>query len=437
MNSTTAPKVFIETIGCAMNSRDSEHLFAELKAKEGYEQTNDPKDADLILINTCSVRERPVSKLFSELGTYNLIKKEGAKIGVCGCTASHLAGSIFKRAPYVNFVIGARNVSKITEALHKDKSVFTDTTNDETLFEFSDHRTSKYSALVNISVGCDKECTYCIVPHTRGDELSIPLDLIVNEVKRAVDSGAIEVLLLGQNVNSYGRRFSDGNRKIDFVDLLDAVSGVDGLRRIRFQSPHPLHMDDRFLEHFATNPKIVKHIHMPLQSGSSRILKAMKRGYTKEWFLNRAAKLKELVPDVTIGTDIIVGFPSESDEDFDDTLEVLQTVKFEQVFSFKFSPRPHTEAAKMVDLFVDDAIASARLNMLQSIYKEQLSDLMNAQIGKTFEVFLEESSSGDGIYARSDRFYAFHIKGEGEIGTFAKAKAIGVEKGALVGQIVS
>lgn len=420
-----------------MNSRDSEHLFAELKAKEGYEQTEDPASADLILINTCSVRERPVSKLFSELGSYNLIKKSGAKIGVCGCTASHLGGSIFKRAPYVNFVLGARNVSKITQAVNEDRSVFVDTTNDETAFEFNEFRSNKYSALVNISVGCDKECAYCIVPRTRGEEISIPVDLIVKEVQKAVDSGAVEVLLLGQNVNSYGRRFSNGSKKIDFVDLLSSVSKVDGLRRIRFQSPHPLHMDDRFLEYIASDPKMVRHIHIPLQSGSTNILRAMKRGYTKEWFLNRVQKLKDLLPEVTIGTDIIVGFPGESDEDFEETLEVLEQVRFEQVFSFKFSSRPHTQAANMRDLFVDDEIASARLNMLQKIYKEQLNDLMQQQIGKTFEVFLEESSDGDGIYAKSDRFYAFHIKENATVGTFAKVKAVGMERGALVGQIIS
>lgn len=419
-----------------MNTRDSEHLYAELHKKEGFVQTSDPKEADLILINTCSVRERPVSKLFSELGSYHLIKKPNAKIGVCGCTASHLGETIFKRAPYVDFVLGARNVSKIVEALHQNRSVFVDTTNDETLFDFASYRTNRFNALINISVGCDKECAYCIVPHTRGEEISIPLELIVNETKKAVDQGAVEVLLLGQNVNSYGRRFSSGNKKLDFVDLLNAVSEVEGLKRIRFQSPHPLHMDDRFLECFASNDKIAKHIHMPLQSGSSRVLKLMKRGYTKEWFLDRAAKLKSLVPDATIGTDIIVGFPNESDEDFDDTLDVLQKVKFEQVFSFKFSPRPHTQAANMSG-FVDDAVASARLNMLQSIYKEQLNALMQAQIGKEFEVFLETNSTNDGIYAKSDRFYSFRIDEAVEVGKFARVKAIGIDRGALLGKIIS
>ena len=195
-------KLFIETLGCAMNSRDTEHMIAELTEKEGYEVVSDFKEADLILINTCSVREKPVSKLFSELGIFNKKKKDGAKIGVCGCTASHLGKDIIKRAPFVNFVLGARNVSKITQVLHKDKAVEIDINYDESEFAFKDFRSSTLKAFINISMGCDKSCTYCIVPKTRGDEVSIPDALIYNEAKRAVEAGAKEVFLLGQNVNN-------------------------------------------------------------------------------------------------------------------------------------------------------------------------------------------------------------------------------------------
>ena len=270
-------KLFIETLGCAMNSRDSEHIIAALREKEGYEMVDDLKEADLILINTCSVREKPVSKLFSELGIFNKKKKPDAKIGVCGCTASHLGEEIIKRAPYVNFVLGARNVSKITEVLHKDKAVEVDINYDESEFAFDDFRTSPYKAFINISMGCDKSCTYCIVPKTRGDEISIPDELILRESKRAVDAGAKEIFLLGQNVNNYGRRFSGEHEKINFTELLRRLSKIEGLERIRFTSPHPFHMDDEFIEEFATNPKICKSMHMPLQSGSTKVLKDMKR----------------------------------------------------------------------------------------------------------------------------------------------------------------
>lgn len=430
-------KLFIETLGCAMNVRDSEHMIAELNAHEGYELTDNPKEADLIMINTCSVREKPVHKLFSELGGFNKIKKEGAKIGVCGCTASHLGKDIIKKAPYVNFVLGARNVSKITEVLHKDKAVEIDINYDESQFAFKDFRSSPYKAYINISIGCDKQCTFCIVPKTRGDEISIPSDLIVSEVRKAVDTGAKEVFLLGQNVNNYGRRFSGEHEKINFTELLRRVSAVEGLKRIRFTSPHPLHMDDEFIEEFAKNPKICKSMHMPLQSGSSEILKAMKRGYSKEWFLNRAAKLRDIVPDVSISTDIIVAFPGESDEDFADTLDVMKQVRFEQVFSFKYSPRPLTEAAEMTNV-VDSEVGSDRLAHLQG-FQDTILDEMTADLkGKVFEVYFEELRSDGYVAGRSDNNILIKVKGSEELlGTFANVKIIETHRLVQVGEIVA
>ncbi|EPD6447539.1 tRNA (N6-isopentenyl adenosine(37)-C2)-methylthiotransferase MiaB, partial [Campylobacter coli] len=279
----SSKKLFIQTLGCAMNVRDSEHMIAELTQKDNYTLTEDIKEADLILINTCSVREKPVHKLFSEVGGFEKVKKSGAKIGVCGCTASHLGSEIFRRAPYVDFVLGARNISKITQAVNTPKFMSVDIDYDESEFAFGDFRNSIYKSYINISIGCDKHCTYCIVPHTRGDEISIPLNIIYKEAQKAVDKGAKEIFLLGQNVNNYGKRFRNEHKKMDFSDLLEELSTIEGLERIRFTSPHPLHMDDKFLEVFAKNPKVCKSMHMPLQSGSSQILKAMKRGYTKEW----------------------------------------------------------------------------------------------------------------------------------------------------------
>ena len=271
-----------------MNTRDTEHIIAELSSKDDYELCNDAKVADLIMINTCSVREKPVNKLFSEIGVFNKIKKDGAKIGICGCTASHLGDEIFKRAPSVSFVLGARNVSKVSQAVKTDKFIDVDIDYDESTYAFGEFRASGYKAYVNISIGCDKKCTYCIVPHTRGEEISIPPELIIQEARKAAQSGAKEIFLLGQNVNNYGRRFSSKrDEKIDFSDLLNLISEIDEVERIRFTSPHPLHMDDKFLETFASNPKVCKSMHMPLQSGSTHILEQMKRGYTKEWFLNR------------------------------------------------------------------------------------------------------------------------------------------------------
>ncbi len=428
-------KVFIETLGCAMNERDTEHMIAELKEKENYEVTTDSAEADLIMINTCSVRERPVHKLFSELGGFNKKKKPGAKIGVCGCTASHLGKDIIKRAPYVDFVLGARNVSKITEVLHKPKAVEIDIDYDESQFAFKDFRSSKHKAYVNISIGCDKSCTFCIVPKTRGDEISIPTDLILNECVRATEAGAQEIFLLGQNVNNYGRRFSGEHEKVNFTELLRRISKIDKVKRIRFTSPHPFHMDDEFLEEFAANPKICKSMHMPLQSGSSEILKMMKRGYTKEWFLNRADKLRKMIPDVSISTDIIVAFPGESDADFEETIDVMRQVRFDQVFSFKYSPRPLTEAAEMTNE-VDPEIGSERLAYLQGFQNSITDEITASYLGKTYEVFFEETREGGYIAGRSDNNIMIKVlAGEDLLGTFAKVKVTKTGRMAQTGEI--
>ena len=430
-------KLFIETLGCAMNVRDSEHMIAELNAQEGYELTDNAREADLILINTCSVREKPVHKLFSELGGFNKLKKEGAKIGVCGCTASHLGKEIIKKAPYVNFVLGARNVSKIGDVIHRDKAVEIDIDYDESQFAFKDFRSSPYKAYINISIGCDKQCTFCIVPKTRGDEISIPADLIVAEARKAVESGAKEVFLLGQNVNNYGRRFSGEHEKINFTGLLRRVSEVEGLERIRFTSPHPLHMDDEFIEEFARNPKICKSMHMPLQSGSTEILRAMKRGYSKEWFLNRAAKLREMVPDVSISTDIIVAFPGETEQDFEDTLDVMRQVRFEQIFSFKYSPRPLTEAEKMTNT-VDPETGSERLSRLQAYQDTILDEITAGLLGKEMTVYFEELRSDGYVAGRSDNNIMVKVKGSEEwLGRFARVKITEVSRLVQYGEIIA
>ncbi|MCV3375726.1 tRNA (N6-isopentenyl adenosine(37)-C2)-methylthiotransferase MiaB [Campylobacter sp. IFREMER_LSEM_CL2151] len=419
-----------------MNVRDSEHMIAELKEKENYELTQDAKEADLILINTCSVREKPVHKLFSEVGSFEKIKKNGAKIGVCGCTASHLGDEIFKRAPNVDFVLGARNVSKITKAVNTPKFLGNDIDFDESNYAFADFRNSLYKTYINISIGCDKHCTYCIVPHTRGDEISIPFEIIKNEALKAVSKGAKEIFLLGQNVNNYGKRFSNAHEKINFSDLLERLSEIEGLERIRFTSPHPLHMDDRFLEVFSKNPKVCKSMHMPLQSGSSEILKAMKRGYTKEWYLDRALKLRSMCEDVSISTDVIVAFPGESDKDFEDTMDVLEKVRFEQMFSFKYSKRPLTKAATMPNQIPDD-IASKRLSILQARHTEILDEIVAKQKDKEFEVLFEELRSEGFVAGRSDNNFLIQVKGSEELlGQMKKVKITNPRRMVLNGEIL-
>ncbi len=429
-------KLFIETLGCAMNMRDSEHMIAELNREESYELTHSLGEADLILINTCSVREKPVAKLFSEIGVFAKSKKEGAKIGVCGCTASHLGEEIIKRAPVVDFVLGARNVSKINEVVGKKHAVEISIEFDESAYAFADYRTNPFRSMVNISIGCDKQCTFCIVPATRGDEISIPSELIVQEIHKSVAQGAREVMLLGQNVNNYGRRFSASQESCDFTQLLQKISEIEGLERIRFTSPHPLHMDDRFLEEFASNRKICKQIHIPLQSGSSRVLQEMKRGYTKEWFLNRCAKVRALAPEAVISTDIIVGFPGESDADFEETMDVLEKVRFEQLFSFKYSPRPQTAAAEYSDQ-IDSGVASLRLARLQARHTEILDEIMDAQAGRVHSVFFDELKDNGRCAGRSDDGKLVFVEGSEELlGTIKRVRITKSSRSALDGVVL-
>ena len=419
-----------------MNVRDSEHMIAELNQKEPYELTEELSEADLIIINTCSVREKPVAKLFSEIGVFNKHKKKGAKIGVTGCTASHLGKEIIKRAPAVDFVLGARNVSKIKEVVDKKHAVEVSTDFDESTYDFGEYRSNPFKSMVNISIGCDKSCTFCIVPATRGDEISIPSNLIVQEITKAVRTGAKEVMLLGQNVNNYGRRFSSSDEACDFTELLQIISKIEGLERIRFTSPHPLHMDDAFLQEFASNPKICKQIHVPPQSGSTDLLKAMKRGYTKENFINRCEKIRTLCPEATISTDVIVGFPNESDADFEETMEVLEKVRFEQMFSFKYSPRPHTEAAEF-DNQIDNALSGARLTRLQARHTEILDEIMDTQMGTIHKVYFDELKANGRVSGRSDDGKLFFVEGSEELlGQIVDVKVTKTSRGALDGVLI-
>ena len=420
-------KLYIETFGCQMNVKDSEHIIAELS--DEYETTNSPEEAELIIINTCSVREKPVAKLFSELGALRK-KNPNAKFGVCGCTATHMGEEIIKKAPFVSFVLGARNVSRIKEAINSQKAVITDINYDDTTYVFKNTRKNPYKDYINIMVGCDKKCSYCIVPKTRGKELSIPMDLILKQIENLVNDGVVEITLLGQNVNNYGKRFSIDHPKVDFTDLLKEVSKIEGLQRIRFTSPHPLHADDKFLDEFANNPKICKHIHFPLQSGSTKILKAMRRGYSKEWFLNRCEIIRQ-IPDVSITTDIIVGFPGESEEDFNETMDVLEKVRFEQIFSFVYSPRPLTEAATMPNQ-VDKQIAKKRLYKLQQRHAEILDEIAKEKVGKIYKVLIEEPGMG-----KSDNFFTVKIPDKDKyLGEIVDVKINKATKHTLEGEVI-
>ncbi len=435
-------KLYIETLGCAMNVRDSEHIISELQEKEGYTLTEDIKDADLILINTCSVREKPEQKLFSEIGQFAKNKKSGAKIGVCGCTASAMGHEIIRKSPHVDFVLGARNISKITSIIHKQKAVEIDTNYDDSTYIFSDSKKNSFKALLNISIGCDKKCAYCIVPFTRGKEISIPFDLIYKEAQKLALKGTKEIMLLGQNVNNYGVRFTLPHPKIDFTKLLHELSKIEGIERIRFTSPHPLHMDDAFLDEFANNKKICKSIHIPLQSGSNKILKAMKRGYTKEWYLNRIEYLKNKIPNVGISTDIIVGFPEECEEDFNETMKVLESVRFDTLYSFIYSPRPNTLSYSWGDKgAIEKDIAKERLSRLQQRHREILQENSRNELGNIHKVLIDSNKSSlkeTFSEGRSDTNRLIKIEDKFiDIGDIIDVKIIDVRGSTLYGKILN
>ena len=340
----------------------------------------------------------------------------------------------------VDFVLGARNISKITQIIHKPKAVEVDLSYDDSLYAFEGVRSSGVKALLNISIGCDKSCAYCIVPHTRGKEISIPLDLLLAEARKLAQNGIKELLLLGQNVNNYGARFSSEHKPINFSGLLAELAEIDGIERIRFTSPHPLHMDDEFLHEFARNPKVCKSIHMPLQSGSSKILKAMRRGYSKEWFLDRVQRLKSLVPEVTISTDIIVGFVGESEENFAHTLDVLEQVRFDTLYSFIYSPRPHTLAYSLdPSSHIPKHIAQARLSTLQERHREILREKAQAEIGREYIVLVEntlEDEQGCFSEGRSDNNKLIHIENAAlDLGEFVRVRITRNEGGSLFGEL--
>jgi tRNA-2-methylthio-N6-dimethylallyladenosine synthase len=275
------------------------------------------------------------------------------------------------------------------------------------------------------------------VPATRGDEISIPPEMIIEQITKDVKRGAVEVMLLGQNVNSYGRRFSDGRPKTTFTQLLHDISKIQGLERIRFTSPHPLHMDDAFIEEFAQNPKISKCIHMPLQSGSTSVLKAMKRGYTKEWFLNRALKIRKMVPDVRITTDIIVAFPGETQEDFNDTIDVINQVKFDQIFNFKYSPRPNTAALELKELEIPDETGSKRLIEVIELHKLHQSELMRSNVGKTMKVLFENLKPNGEVSGFTDNYCQVFVKGSDELlGKIVEVKITDATRTTFKGEVV-
>ena len=388
-----AKKVFIRTFGCQMNEYDSDKMADVLRAAQGYEPTDDVEQADLVLFNTCSVREKAQEKVFSDLGRIKHLKARGVKIGVGGCVASQEGAAIVARAPYVDVVFGPQTLHRLPELLARrdaEQQPQIDISFPE--IEKFDHlpapRTEGASAFVSIMEGCSKYCSYCVVPYTRGEEVSRPFEDVLVEVATLADQGVQEVTLLGQNVNAYRGRMGHGGEIADFAQLLEYVAEIPGIARIRYTTSHPNEFTPRLIEAYGRIPQLASHVHLPVQHGSDRILMAMKRGYTAMEYKSTVRRLRAVRPGIAIASDFIVGFPGETDADFDKLMQLVDEVGFDNSFSFIFSPRPGTPAAALRDE-TPHPVKLARLQRLQVAIDGNMRRISEQRVGTVQRVLVE------------------------------------------------
>lgn len=387
-------KVHIKTYGCQMNEYDSDKMADVLKQFEGYELTDNPDDAAVILFNTCSIREKAQEKVFSDLGRVKHLKQKNPDliIGVGGCVASQEGDVIVKRAPYVDMVFGPQTLHRIPELIQEKRR--TGKSQVDISFpeieKFDNMPAAKVegaSAFVSIMEGCSKYCTYCVVPYTRGEEISRPFEDVLTEIAKLTLQGVKEVNLLGQNVNAYRGKMTNGEIA-DFAMLLEFVHEIPGIERIRYTTSHPTEMTQRIIDCYAKLPKLVSHLHLPVQSGSDRILAAMKRGYTSLEYKSVLRKVRALRPDISFSSDFIVGFPGETDEDFEKTMKLIEDIGYDVSFSFIFSPRPGTPAAEIKDETPHE-VKLARLQRLQKRLEEQQFEISKQMVGKVHKILVD------------------------------------------------
>lgn len=394
-------KVFIRTFGCQMNEYDSDKMLDILGVAEPVELTQDPALADVILFNTCSVREKAQSKVFSDLGRVKALKKANPDliIGVGGCVASQEGATIVKRAPYVDVVFGPQTLHRLPALIAKRQQT------GKSQVDISFPEIEKFDALppprvdgpaafVSIMEGCSKYCSFCVVPYTRGEEVSRPFEDVLTEVADLADQGVREVTLLGQNVNAYLGKMGGTDQIADFATLLEYVHDIPGIERIRYTTSHPKEMTSRLIEAYATLPKVVSFLHLPVQAGSDRVLAAMKRGYTTLEFKSIVRRLRQARPGITLSSDFIVGFPGETDVDFEKTMALIEEIGFDTSFSFMYSKRPGTPAADLTDE-VPDMLKLKRLHRLQAAINAQATAIAHAMVGKPQRVLVEGPSRRD------------------------------------------
>ena len=389
-------KVYIRSFGCQMNEYDAGKMADVMRAAEGYEPTADPEQADLILFNTCSVREKAQEKVFSDLGRVKHLKAKGVLIGVGGCVASQEGAAILDRAPYVDVVFGPQTLHRLPQLLERRQSL--GRAQDDISFpeiEKFDHlppaKVDGASAFVSIMEGCSKYCSYCVVPYTRGEEVSRPFEDVLVEIAGLADQGVKEVTLLGQNVNAYRGKMGQTAEIADFALLLEYVHDIPGIARIRYTTSHPNEFTQRLIDAYGELPKLVSHLHLPVQHGSDRILMAMKRGYTAIEYKSTIRKLRAVRPQLSLSSDFIVGFPGETEEDHQKTLKLIEDVGFDASFSFVFSPRPGTPAANLQD-DTPQALKLKRLQQLQALLEVNVQRISASRVGKTQTILVEGPS---------------------------------------------
>ena len=394
-------KLFIRTFGCQMNEYDSEKMADVLNAAEGVVRTESPEDADIILFNTCSVREKAQEKVFHDLGRIRHLKKLNPDIviGVGGCVASQEGDAIVARAPYVDVVFGPQTLHRLPQLIAERKrqgkaAVDVSFPEIEKFDAMPPAEVKGASAFISIMEGCSKFCTFCIVPYTRGGEVSRPFEDVLTEVAGLAANGVREVTLLGQNVNAYRGAMAGSEDQADLALLIEYIAEVPGIERIRYTTSHPREMSQRLIDTYASVPKLVSHLHLPVQAGSDRVLAAMKRGYTALEYKSIIRKLRAARPDISLSSDFIVGFPGETDEDFEKTMRLIDDVGFDTSFSFIYSPRPGTPAVEMDDT-TPAGVKSARLSRLQKRIEEQAQAIGQAMVGSVQRVLVEGRSKKD------------------------------------------
>ncbi|MGI8731214.1 MAG: tRNA (N6-isopentenyl adenosine(37)-C2)-methylthiotransferase MiaB [Solirubrobacteraceae bacterium] len=429
----------VTTFGCQMNEHDSERMKGMLDSL-GYQEAPAPDEADVILFNTCSIREKADSRFLAHLGHAKRLKLEDPEriVGVGGCWAQSVKDEVFERFPFVDVAFGPGQVNKLAEFLTSDSI------SAQGFFEFEgftghlpDKRAREFQAWVQISVGCNCNCAYCIVPSTRGREVSRPQEELVAEVQRLAADGVREVTLLGQNVNSYGRDLRGPAGRATFAGLLGELDAIDGIDRIRYTSPHPKDMREDVIRAHAELESVCEHIHLPLQAGSSQILKAMRRTYTRERYSDRVALIRERVPDVALTTDVIVGFPGETEEDFAQTLEVCEEVGYDGAFTFVFSPRRGTPAGAISEGLVEHEVKVERMQRLVEVIQRRAAERAQRFVGRDLDVLVEGTSRTDPsrLRGRSRHNKAVNFAGLASPGEIVSVRVTGATSQTLTGEL--